>query len=132
GVTFPGLVYDTVTHKVIQYGGMDGTLSISYNQTWTYDVPSKTWTQRALSKTAPPAYNGVFTAQPAMVYNSATHKVIFHQTSNSGAPADWQYDPVADTWTRLASTGNGAATDVVAVYDAGADKIITWSLNGST
>jgi hypothetical protein len=132
GVTFPGLIYDPVTHKVIAYGGMDGTLSISYNQIWAYDVPSKTWTQKALNTTPPPLYKGSFTAQPAMVYDSITKKIIFHQTSNTGAPADWQYDSSADTWTLLTSSGSGAATDAVMVFDAGANKLISWSLNPLT
>ena len=131
GVSFPGMVYDTVTKKVIQYGGMSGSLVVSYNQTWAYDVPTRQWTQKALSTTAPPLYNGGFTAQPALAYNMRTNKVVFHQTTNSGAPADWQYDPLADTWTRI-SGGGGAATDQVMTYDNANSMLIGFNLNSSS
>jgi len=131
GVNFPGMVYDTVTHKVLMYGGMDGSDAVSYNETWAYDVPTRTWTQKALNTTPPPVYAGSYTAQPAMVYNSANHTIVFHQTSNTGAPADWQYDPVADTWTKLISVG-GASADQDLVYDAANNVIVGWTQNQST
>lgn len=127
GVVTPGLVYDTVTKKVYAYGGMDGSLTISYNEMWAYDVPTKTWTKKALSSPGPPVYNGNFVAQPALAYNTATNKLIFHQTHNSGAPADWIYDPVADTWTKLASSGGGPANDAYMAYDGKTNRLITWS-----
>src|SRR5581483_11205782 len=130
GVAFPGMVYDTVTKKVIQYGGMNGGLATAYNQTWAYDVPTKTWTRKALSTSAPPAYNGSYSAQPALAYNSKTNKVLFHQTSNTGAPADWQYDPVADTWTLVSSAG-GSTTDQVMTYDSANNVLIGYNLGAS-
>jgi hypothetical protein len=131
GVSFPGMVYDTVTKKVIQYGGMSGSLIVSYNQTWAYDVPTRKWTQKALSTTAPPVYDGGFTAQPALAYSVQTNKVLFHQTTNSGAPADWQYDPATDTWTKLSGSG-GAATDQVMGYDNTNNALIGFNLNASS
>jgi hypothetical protein len=131
GVNFPGMVYDTATHKVLMYGGMDGSDTVSYNETWAYDVPTRTWTQRALNTTPPPVYTGSYTAQPAMVYNSANHTIVLHQTSNTGAPADWQYDPVADTWTKLISVG-GASADQDLVYDSANNVIVGWTQNQNT
>jgi len=128
-VSFPGMVYDTVTKKVILFGGMSSGLTIPYSQIWVYDVPSRTWTQKALSTTAPPVYSGSNVAQPALAYNTATNKVLYHQTSNTGAPADWQYDPVPDTWTKLVSSGGGAAFDQYLGYDAGQNLLIGYNLN---
>jgi hypothetical protein len=132
GFNFPGLVYDSATHKILMYGGMDGTLSVSYNQTWAYDVPSRTWTQKALTTTPPPPYNGGFTAQPAMAYDSANHTLYYHQTSNTAAPADWQYNPTADTWTKVLAAGGGAAIDQDLTYDGSNNRLVGWSRNMAT
>jgi YetA-like protein/Bacterial Ig-like domain (group 1) len=130
GIAYPGMVYDTVTKKMIQFGGNSGSLIIAYNQTWAYDVPSKTWTQKALATIPPPIEVGLITAQPALAYNSATNKVLFHQASNTGAPADWQYDPVADTWTELSSSGGGPAIDTMMAYDSAKNVLVTFSRSG--
>jgi len=128
GVYFPGLVYDTVTKKMLQFGGTspwDGDV----NQTWAYDIPTKTWRQKAVGTAAPPvnATLGNVTNQPAIAYNTNTHKVLYHQFSNSGAPADWQYDPEADTWTQLTSSGSGATNQQYLAYDSACDCLIGWS-----
>lgn len=130
GWAFGGMVYDPLTKKMIQYGGNSASGLISYNQTWAYDVPTHTWTRKALSTTAPPVAVGLVTAFPAMAYNTSTGKLLFHQVSNVGAPADWQYDPVADTWTRLSSTGGGAAIDAMMAYDSSRNTLITLSRSG--
>jgi hypothetical protein len=102
------MVYDTVTQKVITFGGSTG--SVRQNQTWIYDVPSRVWTQKALNTTPPPV-NGTLVPIPALAYNTATHKLLYHSLD---VPADYQYDPVADTWMRLVSSGGGAAVDPAA------------------
>ena len=129
GVGFSGMAYDSVTRKVIQFGGDSGG-SVPQNQTWAYDVPTKTWTRKALGTTPPPAYSGDSTAQPAMAYNPVTHKILYHQTSNSGAPKDWQYDPAADTWTQLVSTGGGPITDLVMAYDVANNRLVGFCMSG--
>jgi len=131
GVQYPGLVYDVVTKKVIDFGGEDGGNN-AQNQTWAYDVPTQTWTQKGLLTTAPPPYTGPVVAAPAMSYNPTTNKILYHQTSNTGAPADWQYDPGADTWTQLVSTGGGSPIDAIGVYDPSTNSFLTWNKNVST
>jgi hypothetical protein len=131
GVIGPELVYDTITNTIIQYGGSWGD-NTPRNQTWAYSVPTRTWTQKALNTTPPPvwkgAVSGAYSAQPALVYNPNTHKVLFHQTSGTGAPADWQYDPVADTWTPITASGGGVnGPDATMAYDLANNKLITWS-----
>ena len=129
GSFFAGMLYDTVTKKVLLYGGLNSGLNIAYNQTWAYDVPTRIWKQRALSTTPPPVYTGQLTAHPAWAYNSNTNKVLYHQTSNAGAPADWQYDPVADTWTMVGS-GGGPTGDSVMSYDSTNNQMVTFSYCG--
>lgn len=129
GSSFPGMVYDTVTKKVIMFGGMSGSLVTSYNQTWAYNVPTRTWVQKALSTSPPPVYSGSYVAQPALAYNGTTHKVLYHQTSNTGAPADWQYDPSADTWTKLVVGAPGATFDQYLTYDSASNRLIGFNLD---
>ena len=69
-------------------------------------------------------------AQPALAYDSQTNKLFFHQTINTGAPADWLYDPVADTWTSI-SSGGGAASDQVMAYDGSNNVLIGYNYNSS-
>jgi Bacterial Ig-like domain (group 1) len=131
GVATSEMVYDPVTKKILQYGGSWGD-NTARNQTWAYDVPTRTWKQKALSTTAPPVWNGTasgaYSSAPAMAYNPITHKLLYHQTSGTGAPADWQYDPAADTWTLLTQSGGGVSgPDASAAYDIANNKLITWS-----
>ncbi len=128
GVAFSGMAYDSLTKKVIQFGGDTGGF-VAQNQTWAYDVPTRRWTQKALNTVAPPVYSGPGTAQPAMAYNPLIYKVLYHQTSNTGAPRDWQYDPVADVWTQLVSTGGGPTSDLVMTYDVANNRLIGFSLS---
>jgi hypothetical protein len=67
-----------------------------------------------------------------MAYNPTTGKVLYHQTSNTGAPADWQYDPVADTWTKLVSSGTGPTVDLFMTYDVANNRLIGFSRNSNT
>jgi hypothetical protein len=131
GMQFPGMVYDLATKKALLYGGGLPNGTTFYNQTWAYDVPTQTWVQKALSTTPPPVYTGSWTAQPSMVYNTRTKKVLFRQVANTGAPADWQYDPVLDAWQKLVSTG-GPAYDQSTAYDALNNRLISWSQNPNT
>jgi hypothetical protein len=128
GVQNIGMVYDTVTKKAIQFGGETGG-GVAQNQTWAYDVPTHRWTRKALSTTAPPVYTGPIAANPAMAYHQVSHTVLYHQTSNSGAPADWRYDPVADTWTKLVSSGVGPTVDLYMTYVPTNNIIMGFSRN---
>ena len=98
------------------------------NQTWAYDVPTKTWRRKALSTTPPPLYTGSGAPVPAMAYNSLTGKVLYRQTHNGG-PKDWQYDPVADTWSQLTSSGTGPAMDMYMTFDPTTNRVISFSKN---
>jgi hypothetical protein len=92
-------------------------------------VPTKTWRQKALSTTPPPVQQ-THLAIPDVTYNSSTNKVLYHVLD---IPADYEYDPVADTWKRLVSVGGGATADPVnpdntpgqvMVYDAGRNVLV--------
>jgi hypothetical protein len=128
-VTLPGLVYDPVTKKVVLFGGMDSGLQYSFNETWVYDVPTRTWTRKALSTTPPPVYVGDSLGQPPVAYAPGA-KLYYHQTSGAGAPGDWLYDIVADTWTKLASSGGGSPSNAFMAYDSKNNVLVSWNQIG--
>jgi hypothetical protein len=112
------------------YGGMTGG-GIAQNQLWAYDVPTRKWTRKALSSQAPPVYVGSGAAQPALAYDSQRHTVLFHQTSGTGAPSDWEYSPPTDTWQKLGA-GTGPATDLYMTYDPVNNALIGFCRNAAT
>ncbi len=130
GTAGPGMVYDPDIHKVIRFGGDwgDGT---TRNETWFYDVPTHTWTQKALSTTPPPVVNSSQGPDSVIVYNPNTHRILHHQAAGPGAPADWEYDPVADTWTKLVSTGAGPSSNIEVdmAYDPVNNVLVTHGFN---
>jgi hypothetical protein len=96
GWSEPGLAYDPITRKVLLYGG-------GANETWAYDVASKSWTMKHPTM-SPPADN--YFPQPSLAYDSMVGRLIFHQRTGPGGPSDWTYDPLADTWVEF-SSGTG-------------------------
>jgi hypothetical protein len=135
GTAFPGLVYDAATQKVFQFGGESG--GTRYNQVWAYDVPSHTWTQKSSAGAPPPTTSAVYWGMPAIAYNPNTHTVLFHQFDNAGAPADYQYFPLTDSWAPMTSTAGGgggmASCSVCAevmAYDSRNDRVIVYSAGG--
>jgi hypothetical protein len=133
GSYFPQLFYDTQTKKVLHYAGVcDSSLGLSCTQMWAYDVPKKTWTQKALNSVTPPPFiNPSGTDQCASAYNSLTHKIIYHQSTNVGAPADWEYDPVTEMWAKLVTTSDGPPKGVgtCLTYDPYSNALLTWTYN---
>jgi hypothetical protein len=127
GTNMPGLVYDTATKKVILFGG--SSVSTYYNQTWAYDVLARKWTHKALSTQAPPFENTTnkFVPQPEMVYDPVGQQIYYHYVGGTAAPSDWRYDPVADTWMKLSSTGTGPTRDSMATFDPICNCLITLS-----
>jgi hypothetical protein len=60
-----------------------------------------------------------------MAYDPVGHKVYYHQVAGTGGPADWQYDPVADTWVRLTSIGTGTTRDAAMSFDVSCNCLVT-------
>ena len=118
-------------HRVLLFGGQ--SVPASYNETWMYNVGSKTWTQKCLSAcTPPPIWAGGTTALPAIAYVPSRGTAVFHETSP--ALADWEYNPNTDAWSQLTSIGAGshaANIDAYMTYDVASGKLVTWSTNGS-
>lgn len=116
GVIFPYLVDDPINHKVLQFSGQPNPNpgQIFENYTFSYDLPSKTWTEKCTGGcTNPPAETNAG-SNPwsfAVAYNTTDKKFYYHYERGPTAPSDWTYDSVVDTWTEFqAGTGYNAAT----------------------
>jgi hypothetical protein len=130
----PGLLYDLATRRIILFGGSNQAQTVIYNQIWAYDAAARTWTHKALSTIAPPlAFSSSKTQpQPEMAYDPVHRKIYYHQVAGTGSPADWQYDPVADTWVQLSSIGSGPTRGSAMSYDPSCNCLVTYSnLGGS-
>lgn len=140
-VWVPGSVYGTNNGRMIQYGGQLGNLTSCHNQTWTLNVEAKTWTQVALSTTAPPLDTSNGTAggtpadncQPALAWDSSAHVVRYHR-NNDGS--DYHYNPATDTWTQDTPAGTtfapatgGTTRGTIMAYDASCTCLVAWNQN---
>jgi hypothetical protein len=121
------LLYHPGIKKVILYGGFSAS-SAQENETWTYDVPTHAWTRKCQGSCVAPPVGTENIPIPAIVYNDLTQKVMFHQSSGAGAPADWEYDAVADTWSRLTSAGGSSIPtgNITMSFDSAQNKLIGW------
>ena len=100
GATYPGMVYDTATKKIIQFGGMTGG-GIAQNQTMGLRCSDAHLEAESARHGTAASLQRADRAAARAGLQPAHRTGHLHQTSNSGAPADWQYDPVADTWRRF-------------------------------
>ncbi|MFZ1059028.1 MAG: kelch repeat-containing protein [Candidatus Rokuibacteriota bacterium] len=88
--TNPGLVFDEQHGVVVLFGGdLEGNPS---NETWTFDVRSKTWIHRIPSSSPPPTRD----AARAMVYDRKRQRALLLVKREV-----WTYDAGDNTWTRL-------------------------------
>jgi hypothetical protein len=127
-----GMVHFSSINRAVLYGGESGNGTVKYNQTWWYEVAAKTWTQKALSTTAPTLYTGSLSAYPAIARYPASDGLFFHATHGSGTPSDWLYKPATDTWHALSSSGGGPTSrESVLVWDAANSRFVSWSLHES-
>lgn len=127
-----GIVYDTVNKKVIQYGAQNGT-TVNQNETWAYDIPTKTWTKKCQSGCVPPPLPiSAVANQPMTAYNKNTGKVLYHLPKGPGnAPSDWEYDYAVDRWTQMDASGMGPNVEGAMSYDSSTNRLITWTNGGS-
>jgi hypothetical protein len=135
---FNGLVYDTVTKKVLLFGGNDNS-GAAYNQTWAYDVPARTWQQKCAGAcTNPPPIDLTHTAtnQPPLAYSTQDHKVYYYQPNNTDGPAVWSYDPAGDNWKKLTSVNTPGANpnpllfgNSYLAFDSSKNLLILWAID---
>ena len=109
-------VYDPTTAKIWIYGGRQENGTGPYNDLWAYIVSDATnhvgrWQHMAInSPITPPLENNATYPQAAFTLNPSDHKFYYHQSTGTGHPADYRYDPNTDAWTQLTNVGNGDAS----------------------
>jgi hypothetical protein len=130
GVQLPGMVYDKIhTHCAYTYGGMTGGSSMQ-NQAWQYCFAGHRWTQKVLNSTLPPVEPTLYVF-PAFAIHPITGLIYYHQSQGSGAPADWIWDPVADTINKAVSVG-GTTQTLAMTVDSLNNVLVGWARNTST
>jgi N-acetylneuraminic acid mutarotase len=118
---FASMVCDPATGKMILFGGMSN--STGFNDTWSYDPAANTWTKLNPGG-APPSKRGAY----AMAYDP-DHRVvlIFGGFGRTAVLNDtWAYDPAANKWTKVKSTGPTPSNRFGAsmAYDEVSKKVI--------
>jgi hypothetical protein len=90
--SFPGMVYDTQRKKVILVGG---STQLAPLQTWTYDVPTRVWTQLTTVTSPPtPLEDDTLHGQAAVTYNGNVGLLYLH---DSMGPSDWTFNLQTNT-----------------------------------
>jgi N-acetylneuraminic acid mutarotase len=88
------MVYDAESDRMVLFGGMDPMSKTLFNDTWTYDFDSNTWTKME-PQVSPPARHF-----HAMAYDDGSDRVILFGGSPSRNDT-WAYDDNTDTWEEL-------------------------------
>ncbi len=98
----------------LTYSGSKSTCGSFSNSMWYFDPSTLTWTQQAISSTAPnPAQNG----SVAQLAYDPTSGDLFELEANTGR--FWKYDPVAKAWTNLAGAAGCNALNATTAIDDG-------------
>jgi N-acetylneuraminic acid mutarotase/predicted phosphodiesterase len=126
--SWPQMAYDSESDNIVFFGGfaLGANLWEIYNDTWTYDANTNTWTEIS---TEGPNITG------DLVYDSESDRMVFYGgcLDMSEFPEDlvaetWQYDTNTETWEKMVnnieppkrSRGEMA-------YDSESDKVILFS-----
>jgi len=127
-------------HQFLFFGGYNHSRScvqsITFNDTWIYNVTSRTWTNMNPSG-APPLLSPCTTQTPQsyprypmITYDSKRNAVWYHTGNPNTSQMDWRYDVTGNTWTLASFTGGpiwaaGTSQNSISlVYDPAIDALI--------
>jgi hypothetical protein len=122
------LSYDSTVDRIILFSGWyqpDGGIN-AYNDTWTYDYNTNTWTNRSPSIQPPRR------AAHGLAYDSESDRTILFSGWENGSDTTlvhwvdtWAYDYSANTWTNMNPivTPTGKLAPGM-TYDSESDRII--------
>jgi len=107
-------VWDTQNNQMIVYGGESVYASYQYYQdTWTYNPTTNTWTQRADG----PGRRNWATGVWDLVHDQMIMFGGYHHPTDSALGDTWAYVPLTDTWVRK-TDGPGARLSHMAVWNS--------------
>jgi len=125
----PKMAYDPTADRIVMFGGgigsIGGSSNNSWNDTWTYDYESNTWTE--MCPIAPP----VPRIGTSMIYDSSIGKMIlfggFTTRPDRLLNDTWSYDLQTNTWEDMnpSSIPPGRA-DYSMAYDEGGEAIVMY------
>jgi N-acetylneuraminic acid mutarotase len=119
------MVYDEMRHETILFSGLYG--SDRWQDTWTYNQTTDTWTDKAPAAMPPPR------AFHAMAYDRKNGvAILFGGTGQNNVLSDtWAYDPGANKWTEMKPAQSPTARDSHAMaYDPDGGRIVLFGGNG--
>lgn len=141
------MAYDAATNTVVLFGGDTGCCR-RLNDTWTWDVVARTWTQR-VAPSAPTPRSGA-----TMAYDPATRKLVLfgglgpptNTLGDSPVPLNdtWTWDGATATWALQTSPASPPARSEAAMAAAGSQLVLfggeglegtlsdTWIWDGQT
>ena len=106
---FHTLIYDSFYHKVILFGGNDGS-GTDPNTTWLYTPGTRTWINADPSGRIPSAFR-----RPAMTFDSTRHVSVLYEGPlgivTDGIPGGlYLYDAGSNSWTLTSVNGGPIPT----------------------
>jgi N-acetylneuraminic acid mutarotase len=122
--TSHSMAYDPTSHRVILFGGWDGTNDM--NDTYAYDPSTNTWTDLNPVGDVPSPRDG-----QGMAYDPGTGKIILFGGADATTTTyneTYAYDPSTNTWTDLNPMGDvpSGRVYICMVYDSNAGKMIVF------
>ena len=129
------LVYDSESDRVIFFGGSTENLVPDYNETWSYDFNTNTWTNMS------PATNPPASEWHQMAYHSGADRVVLFGGHVEGTGDSWinhnetwSYDFNTNTWANMTpALAPPAMCSGTMTYDSESDLIVLfggWSDDG--
>jgi hypothetical protein len=118
-----GLVFDDLRHKLLLFGGDDG--SALRNDLWEFDFTTHRWSERPGLGDAPSPRRSM-----SMVFDAGLGVLLlfggYADDGTGGALAGdtWMWSAASDAWTRLAITGPTPRFDAAIAYDGWRGKSV--------
>jgi hypothetical protein len=117
------IVYDTVNHKIVMFGGaLMGMGGGIVSDVWLYDSGKHAWTNPKPVTQPPPV------KFPSLAFDSKRGLVCLHTGLGADDGDDWIYDVAKNTWTHLPIKGGpvhgGVANFITMTYDPSADVLV--------
>jgi hypothetical protein len=110
---------------MVLFGGATGA-NVTKNETWQYDVLTRTWTNMSPPTAPPGALTALSAGQPPFTWLPDLGLAYYHVSTNGGSDHDWAYDLATNTWLDLGALGGPPFTDTM-VYDSLCNCLVAFS-----
>jgi N-acetylneuraminic acid mutarotase len=118
-------VWDDTDNQMLMFGGQNNSPLVVYNDLWSYNPSSNSWTQLNPSGPLP----GI-RASAAVVWDKADKQMLVFSGNNNGIFLNdfWAYKPSINTWTQLNPSGGPPQSRFTAsaVWDPNNNQMIIY------